>query len=84
MALLTDAQRAEITTVFMQQALGPLSLLKMDCRAAVDALDAWYDANAPAANQALPQPARSVLTLADKALLSTLSVEKRYIRDIET
>ena len=81
MALLTDQQRAEVTAAFMQQAAGPLSVLKMDIRAAVDGLDSWYDANAAAANQALPQPARAALSLEDKALMSTLIVNERYVRD---
>ena len=84
MALLTDTQRAEVTATFMQQARGPLALLKMDVRAAVDGLDAWYDANAAAANQALPQPARAALSLEDKALMSNLIVNKRYVRDLGT
>lgn len=82
MAVLSDQQRAEVTAAFMQQAHGPLSILKMDCRAAVDGLDSWYDANAAAANQALPQPARGALSLDDKALLSNLIVNKRYVRDL--
>lgn len=82
MAVLTDTQRAEVTAAFMQQALGPLSILKAEIRAAVDGLDSWYDANAPAANQAIPQPARGALTLEDKALLSNLIVTKRYVRDL--
>jgi hypothetical protein len=82
MAVLTDVQRAEVTTAFMQQARGPLTILKADMRAAVDGLDSWYDANAASANQALPQPARAALSLEDKALLSNLIVTKRYVRDV--
>lgn len=82
MAVLTDQQRAEVTATFMQQAKGPLSILKMDVRAAVDALDAWYDANAGAINQAIPQPARGALTLTDKAMLNNMVVDARYVRDV--
>lgn len=82
MAVLTDEQRAEVTAVFMQQARGPLSILKADIRAAVNGLDSWYDTNAAAANQSLPQPARGALSLEDKALLSNLIVNKRYVRDV--
>jgi hypothetical protein len=81
-AVLTDEQRHDVAVTFMQQAFGPLTLLKVDIRAAVDALDGWYDANAASANQALPQPARAELTLSDKALLSNLIVNKRYVRDV--
>ena len=82
MAVLTDQQRAEVMTEFMQQAKGPHTILKADVRAAVDGLDSWYDANAAAANQALPQPARGQMSLNDKALLSNLIVSKRYMRDV--
>ena len=81
MAVLTDQQRAEVMTEFMQQAKGPHTILKADVRAAVDGLDSWYDANAAAANQAIPQPARGQMSLSDKALLSNLIVNKRYVRD---
>lgn len=82
MAVLTDEQRAEVTAAFMQQAQGPLTILKMDVRAAVNGLDAWYDANASAINQAIPQPARGALTLTDKALLNNMIVNARYVRDV--
>lgn len=82
MAVLTDAQRADVAAEFMRLAQGPMTILKAEVRAAVDGLDAWYDANAAAANQALPQPARGALSLDDKALLSNLIVNKRYVRDL--
>lgn len=80
MAVLSDQDRADVTQVWMQQAKGPHTILKTDVRAAVDALDSWYNTNAPAANQALPQPARGAMSLEDKALLSNLIVEKRYVK----
>lgn len=82
MAVLTDTQRAEVAAAFMQQARGPHTIHKPDIRAAVDGLDSWYDANAVAANQAIPQPARGAMSLEDKALLSNLIVTKRYVRDV--
>ena len=82
MAVLTEQQRADVTAQFMQLAVGPLSVTKLDIRAAVDGLDSWYDANAAAANQAIPQPARGALSLEDKALMSNLIVNKRYVRDV--
>ncbi|HEX6827155.1 MAG TPA: hypothetical protein VF077_12630 [Nitrospiraceae bacterium] len=80
MAVLSDADRAAVAAEFMQQATGPLTILKPDVRAAVNGLDDWYNANAAAANQALPQPARSNLSQADKALMSNLIVSKRYVK----
>ena len=79
MAVLSTEERAVVAALFMQQAAGPLTLLKMDIQAAVNALDDWYNANVASANQALPQPARSALTVEDKALLSNLIVSQRYL-----
>jgi hypothetical protein len=81
-AVLSDQQRAEVTEEFLRQAKGPHTILKTDVRPMVDGLDSWYDANAAAANQALPQPGRGQTSLADKALLSNLIVNKRYLRDV--
>jgi hypothetical protein len=80
MAVLSDADRADVTAEFMRLAAGPLAILKADVRAAVNGLDTWYNDNAAAANQALPQPARASLTLTDKALMSNLIVNKRYVQ----
>jgi hypothetical protein len=78
MAVLSDQDRADVATEFMQQAKGPLSVIKADIRAAVNGLDDWYNTNAASANAAIPQPARSALTLTDKAHMSNLIVSKRY------
>jgi hypothetical protein len=78
MAVLSEADRQTVYERFMQQAQGPIPILKPDVRAAVNALDDWYNANAASANQALPPAARSGLTQADKALLSNLIVTQRY------
>jgi len=49
-----------------------------DLLAAVEATDAWVDANAAAYNAALPQPARSVLTAKQKARLIAAVVLRRW------
>jgi hypothetical protein len=77
-AVLNDADRKVVAAAFMQQAKGPLTILKADVLAAVNGLDDWYNTNAPAANQALPPAARAGLTQADKGLLSNLIVAQRY------
>jgi hypothetical protein len=79
-AVLSDADRGEVATEFMQKAPGPLGITKAEVRAAVDGLDDWYNANAASANTAIPQPARSTLTLSDKAFMSNLIVNKRYVK----
>lgn len=47
----------------------PADLTKPDIIAAVQGIDAYLDANAAAMNQAIPQPARGVLTAPQKAHL---------------
>lgn len=80
MAVLSTADREAVAAEFMQQAGGPHTILKADIQAAVNGLDDWYNANAAAANQALPQPARGAMSVTDKALLSNLIVNKRYVQ----
>jgi hypothetical protein len=47
----------------------PLALAKVELQAAVDATDAWIEANQAAYNNALPVAARNNLTAAQKTLL---------------
>lgn len=82
MAALTDAERHALWGRFMsdlsneREALGALT--KADLRAAVDAVDAWADANAGSFNSAIPQPARGVLTAKQKARLLLYVIRRRY------
>jgi len=78
MAVLSDTARAEITVQFMEQMAGPCGCLEPDVRAAVNAVDDWYNTNASNANQALPPAARTGLTTPDKGLMSQMVVEKRW------
>lgn len=60
------------------------SLNRLQLQAAFDASDDWAIANAASFNSALPLPARSVLTAADKALLLTRVIRRRaLIRPLE-
>jgi hypothetical protein len=61
------------------QRLEGLGLLKTDLRAAVNAIDAFLNTNAAALNTAIPQPARSALTTAQKARLLMFVIQRRYI-----
>jgi len=56
----------------------PFNLSKPDLDAAIVAVDAWIDSNATSYNQALPQPARSTLTAAQKAELLYRVALRRY------
>ena len=81
MAVLTNNARRDLWRAYMQemsaqqQAVGPIT--KADLRAAVDALDDFLNTNAAAINQAIPQPARSALTVPQKARLLIYVVERR-------
>lgn len=81
MAVLTAPLRATIASQ-IAQALStvrePCGLTKPQLLAAVDAADAWADANAAAYNAALPLPARTTLTAAQKARLLTYVITKRW------
>lgn len=81
MAVLSDAERAAIWADVMRQlsdAREPVAITKAELRAAVDALDTFLDTNAGAINAAIPQPARSSLTTAQKARLLAYVALKRW------
>lgn len=82
MAVLSDAERGALHAEIMAQ-LSAIrestgSLTKADLCAAIDALDSFLDANATAINNAIPQPARGVLSTAQKARLLALVTLKRW------
>lgn len=80
MAVLIDADRVVVWRRIMarlSQSRAPLALTKADLRAAVNAVDAWLEANATSYNTAIPQPARTVMSVAQKAeLLSAVALRK--------
>lgn len=78
MAVLTSQQREGVWADYMRQRVGDISITKTELRAAVDAADAWADANAAAYNSALPQPARGALTAKQKASLLAYVVMRRF------
>ena len=53
---------------------------KADLRAAVDALDDWFNTNAATINAAIPQPARANLTTSQKARLLVRVIYKRFVK----
>ena len=79
MAVLSPERRAAVAAKFMQEATGPLTILKNDVQACVNGLDDYYNVHAVDINQALPLPGRTQLTNADKALMNNLVVEERYV-----
>lgn len=85
MAVLSDADRAACWADFMRTipagtALGAIT--KADLRAALDAADQWASDNAASFNSALPLPARTVLTPAQKARLLAWVILKRHTSEV--
>jgi hypothetical protein len=79
MAVLDETARASIWGAYMADESGAhAALTKADIRAAVDALDVFFDTNATAINTAIPLPARTSLTLAQKSRLVRYVIQRRY------
>jgi hypothetical protein len=77
---LTEAERAATSTSLQRTWSGlglPCGITKADLRAAVDAIDTWCDDNQASFNTAIPQPARTALTAAQKGWLLGYVVRKR-------
>ena len=72
MAVLSDETRKLIWADFQREASATrrtLGLTKPDLRAAVNAIDDYFDTNASTLNTAIPQPARGALSAKQKTLL---------------
>lgn len=83
MPVLPDNQRAAVSADFQRDKSdvreGFAALTKADIRAAVNALDDYFDTNASVINLAIPQPARGALTAQQKLDL-ILRVLRRRVR----
>lgn len=83
MAVLSDQDRADIAALMGRELSDVRELLgvsKVDLRAAVNAADAWADANAASYNATLPLPARTALTVQQKARLLVYVIRQRFVR----
>lgn len=84
MAVLSDNDRSALWLDLMREfsrdrdVLGALT--KAELRAAVNGIDDYLSTNAAAINTAIPQPARGVLTTAQKARLLNAVVRQRYTK----
>lgn len=78
MAILLDADRAELTAEIQRTSECPGGLTKPQLRAVVNALDAWWETVATAGNTAIPQPQRGILTTKQKAALFMMVLQQRY------
>jgi hypothetical protein len=83
MAVLPDSDRDLVHRLFEDDQFNrtrtPTTLSRADIRAAVNALDDYFDANASNINSAIPQPARGSLTAPQKARLLVWVIERRYL-----
>lgn len=78
---LTTEQRLEVYKRFVAdqgRTFEPIPILKSELKAAGDAIDDWIDSNMASLNTAIPEPARSGLTQAQKIKLF------KYILDVRT
>jgi hypothetical protein len=82
MAAMITADRAECHGNYMRNPdVGEVfGLTKVELRAALDAADDWANTNAAAFNTALPLPARTALSTAQKARLLLWVVRWRYLK----
>lgn len=80
MAVLSDADRRDVWAEWMRVNRENVAVTKQNLRAALDAIDAWVDANAASLNAAIPQPARAGLTAQQKARLLTMVIQRRFER----
>ena len=76
---LTTEQRRAIREAIMRAGDCPGAITKPQLVAVVDAIDDWWEATgAAAANAAIPQPQRGLLTAKQKARLFTMLLDARY------
>lgn len=79
MATLPIQDRAGITADVQRTPECPGGVTKAQLRAVVDALDDYWEATgAAAANAAIPQPQRGILSARQKAFLFQRVLERRY------
>lgn len=76
---MTTEQRRAIAVKIMRTADCPSGLTKAQLVEVIDALDDWWEASgAAAANVAIPQPQRGILTTKQKARLFMALLAARY------
>ena len=81
MAALTSEQRNELRQRFesdQSRVHAPIPIGSGTVRLAFDAIDDYFDAHAAEINNALPEPAKSGLTVEQKALIVIAVIRKRY------
>lgn len=81
MALLTENQRIAAWTEMMRTLSterDPCVVTKVDLRAAFDAIDNFFETNINAINNAFPEPAKTNLTVRQKAMILAIVIRVRF------
>ena len=81
MAILDEAARSKVWADLMRRFSNDgevVGVNKLDLRAAINALDSFMDDHAADINTTLPLPARTELTVQQKAIMLSYVVLKRY------
>jgi hypothetical protein len=85
MAVLNDTDRVTAWADMidrMSRDRMPIDVTKAELRAALDATDQWVSDNAASFNAALPLPARTALTTAQKSMLLTWVLKTRFEKGV--
>jgi hypothetical protein len=80
MAVLSAADRDAVTEEFMTKNMAPLNLLAVDIAAMTAALDDYFNLHAVDVNAAIPLPARTAMSQAQKAQHLTYLIAQRYLK----
>jgi len=81
MAVLSDSERAKVWSQLMSDLSARregIAVNKADLRAAINAVDQWVEDNKVTFNLAIPLPARTALTAAQKAELLVYVARRRF------
>ena len=79
MAVLSSADRAEITASIQRTGECPGGLTKAQLRAVFDAMDDWWEATGQGlVNAAIPQPQRGIMTPRQKAAMFQTMLDKKF------
>lgn len=81
MANLSDADRKAIWSEFMEWKSGQgggMMPLKPDLRAVFNTADQWVEDNFVSFNNAIPEPARTMLVKKDKVRILKLVIDRRW------
>lgn len=81
MAVLSNGERATLWAGIMSKLSSlrePIGVSKIDGRAAINAVDQWINDNTASFNAAIPEPARSALTIGQKLRMLKVVINRRW------